>query len=84
MLTDTKQSTLEIDAFLNKSILGRIVILNNKAYLYTTGGKMLLNRDHQIKVLNRREYIDVPYEDVLNKLCADGFYLYAGRTALVK
>lgn len=43
MLTGTKQSIREIDAFLNKSILGYIVILNNKAYLYTDDDKIKLN-----------------------------------------
>lgn len=82
MLTGTKQSIQEIDAFLNKSILGHIVILNNEAFLYTTTDIIKLNKDHKIKVANRRVYVDVKYDDIF-KLCDFGMYLYAGRTALI-
>lgn len=84
MLTGTKQSIYEIDAFLNKSTLGRIIIDNNKAYLYTDDQQIEISSDDDIKIANGYDYIDVTYNQLINTICDDGWPLFAGKTALVK
>lgn len=84
MLNSMRKSILEIDAFLQRSTSGKIIIENNKAYLYTGDKEIEIRHDDKIKISNNRDYIDVTYNDLINTICTDGFPLYAGKDALIK
>jgi hypothetical protein len=67
MLTGTRQSICQIDAFLENYILGTLIVENNEAYLLLSDGKELeLDNSYRIEVINGIEYHPITYEQAIN------------------
>ena len=84
MLTGTKKSIREIDAWLDKSVYGYLIIEDDQAYLKTDDDLITLDDRYSVKIAKGYEYINVSYDDLLSTVCDSGWPLYAGKDALVK
>lgn len=85
MLSETRKSILEIDAFLKGAKLGYLVVENNRVTLSTEDEDIILNETHEIEVLNEQtnECVSVTYKEALTVKCIDGWPLYAGKPTFV-
>jgi hypothetical protein len=67
MLTGTRQSIYQIDAFLENFILGTLIVENNEAYLLLSDGKeLMLDDSYKIEVINGLEYHPITYDQAIN------------------
>lgn len=86
LLTDSiKQSIYEIDVFLEGSILGTLIIEDGQAFLQLSNGEyQSLDDSYQIEIITDDGNHFITYQEVINRLTAEGWPLFAGFQAKVK